>query len=81
MSPGRSRGASARRTQVRQAGLCIARHLVPRVTQPVRRMAPTSVRLSPQFIGRGSTYSWPRGTHACERPIESFAPASSRKTR
>ena len=58
-----------------------ARHLVFSVTQPVRRIAPINVKFSPQFIGRGSTYSWPRRTHAWERPIARFAPASSSTTK
>ena len=80
MSPRRRRGASRRRTHSMKATLFIARHFVLSTTQPRRRMAPTSVRLSPQFIGRDSTYSSPRLTHACERPIARLAPASSRNT-
>lgn len=80
-SPRRRRGARPRRTQSMKHAFVIARHFVLRVSQPSRRMAPTSVRLSPQFIGRASTYSCPRWTHAWERPIAMFAPASSRKTR
>jgi hypothetical protein len=46
----------------------------------VRADGPDIVRLSPQFIGRASTRTSPRGSHACERPIDRFAPDSSRKT-
>jgi hypothetical protein len=44
-------------------------------------LPPTNVRLSPQFIGRRSTYSSPRMTYACGRPIAMFAPASSTNTK
>jgi hypothetical protein len=37
------------------------------------------IRLSPQFIGRGSTYSSPRWIHTCDRPIARCAPDSSTK--
>ena len=77
MSCGRRRGASRRRTHSTKNRVLTARHLVFSVTQPVRRIAPINVKFSPQFIGRGSTYSWPRRTHAWERPIARFAPASS----
>jgi|SRR5687767_2096942 len=43
-------------------------------------MAPISVKLTRQFIGRASTHSWPRWTYACERPIAMFTPASSTGT-
>ena len=59
------------------AAVFIARQQVPMVTHPAQRIAPMSVRLSPQFMGRGSTYSSPRLTHACDRPIAIFTPASS----
>ena len=59
----------------------MADHPVASVSQPSIRMAPTIVRFSPQFIGRGSISSVPRGSHACDRPIARFAPDSSRKTR
>lgn len=81
MSPRRSRGARRRRTQVMNAILFMARHFVLNTSHPLRRIAPTSVRLSPQFIGRGSTYSSPRGPHTCDQPMARFAPASSRNTR
>jgi len=80
MSRRRSRGARPRRTHSMKRALVMARHFVLSVTQPRRRTAPTSVTLSPQFIGRASTYSSPRWTHACERPIAILAPASSRNT-
>ena len=75
------RGASRRRTHSTKNRVLTARHLVFSVTQPVRRIAPINVKFSPQFIGRGSTYSWPRRTHAWERPIARFAPASSSTTK
>src|SRR5207244_6716736 len=56
-----------------------ARHLVRSVSHPSCRSAPISVRLSPQFIGRASTYSSPRWTHTCDRPMAMCAPASSTK--
>jgi len=59
----------------------MAPHAVASVSQRSMRMAPTSVRLSPQLIGRGSTSTAPRGSQACDRPIARFAPDSSRKTR
>ena len=49
--------------------MVIGTQLVASVSQPSARMAPTSVRLRPQFMGRGSISSVPRGSHACERPI------------
>ena len=79
-SPRRRRGASPSRTHRMKRAFVIARHFVLSVTQRSCRMAPIIVKLSPQFIGRDSTYSSPRGTHACDRPIAMFAPASSRKT-
>jgi hypothetical protein len=80
ISPRRSRGAKWRRTHSVNECALRARHRVPSVTQPAQRIAPISVRLVPQFIGRASTYSVPRGTHACVRPMARFAPASSRNT-
>src|SRR5262249_19650296 len=47
---------------------------------PVGRTAPTSVRLSLQFVGYASEYSWPRWTHARGRPIAIFSPVSSMVT-
>src|SRR3982751_1641286 len=61
-------------------GVFIAPHDVATVSHRSTRIAPTSVRLSPQFIGRGSIKSVPRGSHAWERPIARVAPDSSRKT-
>ena len=82
MSPGRSWRTRCRRTQATNRGVVMAPHAVAsRVTQPSRRMAPTKLRLSPQLRGRGSISSCPRGNHACDRPIATFAPDSSRKTR
>jgi hypothetical protein len=81
MSPRRSRGTSRRCTHSINRGVVIAPQTVLNVSQRSTRIAPTSVRLSPQFRGRGSTSSLPRGTHACERPIARFAPDSSRKTK
>ncbi len=81
MSPGRNRGRNWRRTHVKNVSLFTARHFVHNVTHPSLRNAPTIVRLSPQFIGRASTYAVPRWTHAWDRPIAMLAPASSMKTK
>lgn len=62
-------------------GVFIAPHVVLNVSQRSTRIAPTSVRLSPQFRGRASTRTLPRGTHAYDRPIAKFAPDSSRNTK
>ena len=58
----------------------IAPHWVPSVSQRSRRMAPTSVRLSPQCIGWSSTSTVPRRSHACERSMARLAPDSSMNT-
>ena len=79
-SPRRRRGTSRRCTHAANRGVVIAPQAVLIVSHRSTRIAPTSVRLSPQFRGRGSTSSRPRSTHACERPIARFAPDSSRKT-
>ena len=49
-------------------------HAVLIVSHPSTRIAPIIVRLAPQFMGRGSTYTSPRGTHAWERPIARLRP-------
>jgi hypothetical protein len=81
MSPRRRRGTSRRCTHAVNRGVVIAPQAVLSVSHRSTRIAPTSVRLSPQFRGRGSTSSLPRSTHACDRPIARFAPDSSRKTK
>ncbi len=55
----------------------------PSPASATRRSAwpPPSSGSSPQFIGRGSISSVPRGSHACDRPIARFAPDSSRNTK
>jgi hypothetical protein len=54
---------------------------VPSVIHRCRRMAPIIVRVAPQSIARGSTYSSPRRIHTCERLIVRCAPASSTQTK
>lgn len=49
-------------------------------TQPVSRIAPSSVSVLPQFIGTGSMNSVPRVTHVWLRLIAVCTPDSSRKT-
>jgi hypothetical protein len=48
--------------------LTVARFIAPQCVADVShlsaRMAPTIVKLAPQFIGRGSTRTSPRGSHA-----------------
>jgi hypothetical protein len=80
MSPGRSLGArrhSTHRTNRSAFAVC---HAVANVSHRSPRIAPIMVRLLPQFIGRGSTTTWPLRTHACERPIARLAPDSSTNT-
>src|SRR6267143_2556182 len=48
--------------------------------QPVSRIAPSSVRFLPQFMGVRSMYSHPFFTQAWLRVIETLSPDSSRKT-
>ena len=80
MSPGRSFGASRRATQVTKRVALAVCQPVCSVSHRSARIAPIIVKLFPQFIGRGSTITVPRGTHACDRPIARFAPDSSTKT-
>jgi hypothetical protein len=77
----RSFGARRRRARVTNRSEFAEPNIVLIVIHPQRRKAPIMVRLVPQFIGRGSSRTSPHRIHACERPIERFAAASSRKTR
>ena len=72
---------AAGRTQVTKRAVFMAPQKVLRVSQRSRRIAPTSVKLSPQLRGLGSTSTIPRGNQACDRPIARLAPDSSSKTR
>src|SRR5688572_27506381 len=67
ISPGCKRGASRSRTRAMKSVAFTAFHFVANVTQPVTRTAPIKLKLSPQFIGRGSTY-FLAGQHPRVRP-------------
>ena len=69
MSPGRSLGARPPATHATKRSALAVCQLVPIVSQRSARIAPIIVKLSPQCIGRGSTTTAPRWTHACDRPI------------
>ena len=72
----RRRGTSRRWTQSINRGVFIAPHIVLNASQRSTRRAPTSVRLSPQLRGRGST------GHCREAPTRASAPwPDSRPTR
>ena len=80
MSPGRSLGARPPATHATKRSALAVCQLVRIVSQRSARIAPIIVKLSPQCIGRGSTTTAPRWTHACDRPIARFAPDSSTNT-
>lgn len=80
-SPRRNFGARRRRAHLTNRSEFAEPNIVLIVIQPRRRRAPIMVRLVPQFIGRGSSRTSPQRIQACERPIERFAAASSKKTR
>ena len=75
----RSRDARRRWTDSMKVTVFGARHLELSTTQPHRRTAPTNVKLSPQFIGRGFTYSSPRLNPHVRVAHRQIGPASSTK--
>ena len=74
-----SRGEAPATHATKRSALAVCQ-LVRIVSQRSARIAPIIVKLSPPFIGRGSTTTAPRWTHACDRPIARFAPDSSTNT-
>jgi IstB-like ATP binding protein len=68
-SPGARRGSYCVLNHATKRARFADLNIVERTTQPDRRIAPSRVRLVPQFIGTRSLNSRPRSTQAWLRPI------------
>ena len=80
-SPRCSCGSRCRVSHATKRSAFAVANIVCRTTQPVWRMAPSSVSVRPQFIGtRSMCKSVPRFTQVCVRYIATWTPDSSRNT-